>query len=113
MANPSAYAALLAAILFEVCGTTLLQKSAQFTRLWPSIGVVACYGASFYFLSATLKTIPVGIAYAIWSGLGIVLISGIGYIALRQTLDAAALIGLGLIVAGVVVINLFSSSVAH
>lgn len=111
--NPAAYAALLAAILFEVCGTTLLQKSAQFTRLWPSVGVVICYGASFYFLSATLKSIPVGVAYAIWSGLGIVLISAIGYFALRQALDTAALIGIALIVAGVLVINLFSKSVAH
>lgn len=111
--NLPAYGALLAAILFEVCGTTLLQKSAQFTRLWPSLGVVVCYGASFYFLSATLKSIPVGIAYAIWSGLGIVLISAIGYFALQQKLDTAALAGLALIIAGVLVINLFSKSVAH
>jgi small multidrug resistance pump len=111
--NLPAYAMLLVAILFEVCGTTLLQKSAQFTRLWPSLGVVVCYGASFYFLSLTLASIPVGIAYAIWSALGIVLISAIGYLALGQKLDAPALAGLGLIIAGVLVINLFSKSVSH
>jgi small multidrug resistance pump len=111
--NLLAYGSLLVAILFEVCGTTLLQKSAQFTRLWPSLGVVVCYGASFYFLSLTLSNIPVGIAYAIWSGLGIVLISAIGYFALGQRLDTPALAGLGLIVAGVLVINLLSKSTAH
>lgn len=111
--NVQAYGSLLAAILFEVCGTTLLQKSAQFSRLWPSIGVAVCYGASFYFLSATLRSIPVGIAYAIWSGLGIVLISTIGYFALGQALDNAALAGLALIIAGVIVINVFSNSVPH
>jgi small multidrug resistance pump len=108
-----AYGALLVAILFEVCGTTLLQKSAQFTRLWPSLGVVICYGASFYFLSLTLNSIPVGIAYAIWSALGIVLISAIGYFAFGQTLDGPALAGLGLIIAGVLVINLLSRSISH
>ena len=75
--------------------------------------MVACYGASFFFLSLVLRTLPVGIAYAIWSGLGIVLISMVGVIWFKQSLDLPALVGLGLIVAGVVVVNLFSKSVGH
>lgn len=104
------YGALLAAILCEVTATTFLQKSEQFTRLLPSLIVVVGYGASFYFLSVCLKVIPVGLAYAIWSGLGILLISVIGYLFLGQKLDFAAIVGLALIIAGVVVINLFSRS---
>lgn len=107
------YGALLAAILCEVTATTFLQKSAQFTRLGPSVIVVIGYGAAFYFLSICLKVMPVGLAYAIWSGLGIVLISLTGYFYLGQKLDLAAILGLALIVAGVLVINIFSRSIPH
>ncbi len=101
------------AILAEVLATSALTASAGFTRPLPSIGAVAGYGVAFWFLSMSLKSIPVGIAYALWSGAGILLISLIGWIAFKQQLDAAALIGMALIVAGVLVINLFSSSVVH
>jgi small multidrug resistance pump len=107
------YAFLFTAIVLEVIGTSALKASEQFTRLLPILIMVACYGASFFFLSLVLRTLPVGIAYAIWSGLGIVLISLVGVIWFKQTLDVPALIGLGLIVAGVVVVNLFSKSVGH
>jgi small multidrug resistance pump len=106
-------AALAIAIVTEVAGTTALQLSEQLTRLVPTVVMGVCYLASLYFLSLALKTIPIGIAYAIWSGLGIVLISLIGYVRFRQALDTPALIGVGLIVAGVVIANLFSKSVVH
>jgi small multidrug resistance pump len=113
--NPAlaTYASLGVAIALEVIGTTLLQQSQQFTRPWPTLGMALCYGAAFYFLSVVLRTMPVGIAYAIWSGLGIVLISTIGVVLFRQTLDAAALIGLGFIIVGVIIVNVFSNSVSH
>lgn len=104
---------LAAAILFETIGTTALKASDGFTRLAPSALVVVAYGISFWLLALVLRTIPVGIAYAIWSGLGIVFISGIGYLLFNQRLDAAALIGIALIVAGIGVINLFSSAAPH
>ena len=107
------YAALGIAIVLEVVGTTFLQKSEQFTRLVPTTLMAICYLAAFYFLSLALKTIPVGLAYAIWSGLGIVLISAIGYIMFRQSLDLAAVIGLGFIITGVVIVNVFSRSISH
>ncbi|MDL2403890.1 DMT family transporter [Rhizobium mayense] len=113
MANASVYAMLLVAIVLEVIGTTALQMSQQFTRLGPSIVLVLCYVAAFYCLSLTLRVIPVGIAYAIWSALGIVLISAVGLVFFRQKLDLAATIGLALIIAGVLVVNLFSKSVSH
>jgi len=84
-----------------------------FTRLIPSVVVVIGYALAFLFLSITLKSIPVGIAYAIWSGLGVVLISVVAYFVYGQSLDTPALIGIGLILAGVVVLNLFSKSTAH
>ena len=111
--SPLTWAALLGAIGFEVVGTTLLQKSEQFSRLWPTLGMAACYGVAFYLLSITLRQMPVGIAYAIWSGLGVVLISVIGLVLFKQRLDAPALLGLTMIVGGVVVINLFSKTVGH
>jgi small multidrug resistance pump len=101
------------AIVLEVIGTTFLQKSEQFTRLWPSIIVLISYFSAFYFLSISLRTIPVGIAYGIWSGVGIVLISCIGYFIFKQKLDLAAMIGLGLIIAGVIVVNIFSKTIMH
>jgi small multidrug resistance pump len=113
MANASVYAMLLVAIVLEVIGTTALQMSQQFTRLGPSVVLVLCYVAAFYFLSLTLRVIPVGIAYAIWSALGIVLISAVGLVFFRQKLDLAAIFGLALIIAGVLVVNLFSKSVSH
>ncbi len=107
------YGALIVAIICEVVGTTFLQKSEQFTRLTPTLIMAASYGLAFYFLSVTLRHIPVGIAYAIWSGLGIVLISAIGYVFFRQTLDIAALIGLGFIVVGIIIVNVFSGTLPH
>lgn len=107
------YAALVVAITLEILGTTSLQRSAQFTRLVPTLTMALCYCGSFYFLSLVLRTMPLGIAYAIWSGLGIVLVSLIGLLVFGQKLDIAAMIGLGLIVAGVIVVNVFSSSVTH
>lgn len=107
------YGSLAIAIALEVVGTTFLQMSQQFTKLVPTLVMGVCYAGAFFFLSQALRTIPVGIAYAIWSGLGIVLISAIGVVVFRQTLDLAALIGLGLIIAGVVVVNGFSQSVGH
>ena len=107
------WAALLGAIALEVAGTTLLQASQQFTRPWPTAGMAVCYGLAFYLLSIALRQMPVGIAYAIWSGLGVVLISVIGLFLFKQKLDLPAIIGLALIIGGVVVINLFSKSVSH
>lgn len=107
------YGSLAIAIALEVLGTTFLKMSEQFTRLVPTLVMGLCYAGAFYFLSQALRTIPVGIAYAIWSGLGIVLISAIGVVVFRQTLDLAALIGLGLIIAGVIVVNAFSQTVGH
>lgn len=101
------------AIVGEVIGTTALKATEGFTRLGPSIATVAAYGTAFFFLGLTLKTIPVGIAYAIWAGAGIVLIALIGLIAFGQTLDWAAIIGIGLILAGVIIINTLSGSVSH
>lgn len=111
--SPATWAALLGAIGFEVLGTTLLQKSEQFSRLWPTLGMAACYLAAFYLLSLALRQMPVGIAYAIWSGLGVVLISVIGLVVFKQRLDLPAVVGLVMIVGGVVVINLFSRAVSH
>lgn len=101
------------AIILEVVGTTFLQKSQQFTRPIPTLLMGACYAAAFYFLSHALKTMPVGIAYAIWSGLGIVLISAIGVAVFQQRLDLPAVVGLSLIIAGVVIVNVFSDLVSH
>jgi small multidrug resistance pump len=107
------YLYLTIAIVAEVIATSALKASEGFTNLIPSLIVTVGYGVAFYFLSLVLKTIPVGIAYAIWSGLGIVLISIIGLVLFQQKLDLAAIIGMGLIIAGVVVINVFSTSVSH
>jgi|SRR5688500_12954714 small multidrug resistance pump len=101
------------AIVSEVAATSALKSSNGFTQLWPSIIVVAGYATAFFFLSLTLRTMPIGIAYAIWSGVGIVLITLIAWLALGQRLDLPAILGLALIVAGVVVLNLFSKSVTH
>jgi small multidrug resistance pump len=101
------------AIAAEVVATTALKASDSFTKLYPALITVFGYSVAFYCLALTLRVIPVGIAYAIWSGAGIVAISLIGYVMFRQTLDAAALIGIGLIIAGVLVLNVFSKSAVH
>jgi small multidrug resistance pump len=108
----SSSVALAIAIVLEVVGTTALQMSEQLTKLVPTLAMAVCYIGSLFFMSLALRTIPIGITYAIWSGLGIVLITAIGYVKFRQALDTPALIGVGLIVAGVVVANL-SKSVVH
>ena len=113
MTMPLVYAVLVVAILFEVLGTSAMQAAQHFTRLGPTLLMVVCYAIAFYFLSWSLRYVPVGIAYAIWSGLGIVLISLVGYFAFGQKLDLAAMIGLGLNIAGVVVLNVVSKSTFH
>lgn len=107
------YAYLLAAIICEVIATSALKAAEGFSRLWPSVIVIAGYGLAFYCLSLTLRTIPVGIAYALWSGIGIVLIALAGWIIYRQPLDMPAVVGIALILAGVLVINLFSKTAGH
>ncbi|TWI03016.1 small multidrug resistance pump [Luteimonas cucumeris] len=107
------YAYLAIAIVAEVIATSALKASEGFSRVGPSVIVVLGYGTAFYFLSLVLRTVPVGVAYAVWSGVGVALIALIGWAALKQPLDAAALIGIALIVAGVLVIQLFSKSAAH
>jgi small multidrug resistance pump len=101
------------AIVSEVVGTSALKSSDGFTKLLPSILVILAYGTSFYFLSLTLRVIPVGIAYAIWSGVGIVLLSLIGWFLYGQKLDLPAFMGIGLITAGVVVLNTLSKVSTH
>jgi len=98
------------AIAAEIVATTALKASDGFSRLHPSLLTCFGYGIAFYCLALALRTIPVGVAYAIWSGAGIVAISIIGYVLFRQSLDLAALIGIGLIVAGVMILNVFSNS---
>ncbi len=100
------------AIVAEVIATSALKAAAGFTRPLPSLVVVAGYGLAFYFLSLTLRVIPMGVAYAVWSAVGIALVSLIGWLVYDQRLDAPALLGMGLIVAGVAVIQLFSRT-AH
>ncbi|CAN7209593.1 MULTISPECIES: SMR family transporter [unclassified Acidovorax] len=112
-ATTTSYALLGLAIVAEVLGTSALKASDGFTRLVPSAVTAVCYAVSFYLLSLTLKTLPIGIAYAIWSAVGIVLISTVGWLYYGQRLDAPAIAGLGLIVAGVVVVNLFSKTTGH
>lgn len=104
---------LFVAILSEVVATSALKASEGFSKLGPSVLVVVGYALAFYFLSLTLKVMSVGIAYAIWAGLGIVLTAIIGWLIFGQKLDAAALIGMGLILLGVIVINVFSNASGH
>lgn len=107
------YLYLAIAIAAEVIATSALKASDEFSKLIPSLVVVAGYGIAFYFLSLVLKTIPIGIAYAIWSGLGVVLIGVVGVVVYDEQLDLPAIAGMLLIVSGVFVINVFSSSVSH
>ena len=104
---------LVMAIVLEVIATTALARSQSFTRLWPSLISVVGYAGAFWFLSFPLRHMPTGVVYAIWSGLGIVLITMVAWIWARQALDLAAVLGLALILAGVLVIHLFSRSVPH
>ncbi|MCL4182363.1 MAG: QacE family quaternary ammonium compound efflux SMR transporter [Burkholderiaceae bacterium] len=104
---------LSAAIVAEVIATSALKSSDGFSRLWPSLLVVAGYGAVFFLLSLTLRVIPVGIAYAVWSGVGIVLIAVIAWLVHGQRLDLPAILGMALIVAGVVVLNVFSKALVR
>jgi small multidrug resistance pump len=113
MSLPAAYAILLVAICAEVVATSTLNASNGFTRPLPTIVTVIGYVIAFVCLAQTVRVIPVGIAYAIWSGIGMVLIAAIGWIWFRQTLDAAAIVGIALILAGVMVINLMSTSVGR
>ncbi len=108
-----AYMWLTGAIISEVAGTTLLQKTEQFTRLVPTLAMAVFYIASFYFLSQALKNLHLGVAYAIWGGVGIILTAIVGMVVYKQLLDLPAVFGIGLIVSGVVVINVFSKSVGH
>ena len=107
------YGFLMMAIICEIMATTLLVKSEQFTRLIPTILMALLYIVSFYFLSQTLKTIPLGVAYAIWGGVGIVLTAIIGIVIFKQSIDLPAIVGIAMIVSGVIVINAFSHTVVH
>jgi small multidrug resistance pump len=104
---------LLIAIVFEIIGTSGLKASDGFSRLWPSLLTIMTYATSFFFFSITLRTIPVGIAYAVWGGVGIVLITLVGWVYFGQRLDAAAILGICLIVSGVIILNVFSKTVPH
>lgn len=101
------------AIVGEVIGTSALKASEGFTRLGPSIVVAVGYGIAFYFLSLALKSIPVGIAYAVWAGLGIALVTAIAWVLYGQKLDVWGFVGIGLIISGVAVLNLLSKTTAH
>ena len=108
-----AYAALAMAIICEVTATTLLQKSEQFTRMVPTGGMVLFYVLSFYLLSHSLKVLPLGVAYAVWCGFGIILTAGIGVFVLKQPLDFYGMLGIAMILGGVVVMNLLSKTAGH
>ncbi|AHD09624.1 DMT family transporter [Phaeobacter gallaeciensis] len=110
---PLHYLYLVLAVVAETVGTTALQASQQFTRLGPSVLVVVGYGLAFYLMALTLRHMPVGIVYAIWSGLGIFLIAIIGWVVFGQRLDLPAVLGLLLILAGILVIHLFSNTTGH
>lgn len=109
----NAYLTLAVAIVAEVIATSALKASESFSKLGPTAVVAVGYGVAFYFLSLTLRSMPVGIAYAVWSGAGIVLISAVGWFAFGQKLDLWAVIGMGLIVTGVLVVNVLSTSGGH
>ena len=109
----NAYLALAIAITGEVIGTTALKSSDSFTKLVPSIITVIGYGVALYFLTVTMESIPTGVAYAIWSGMGIVLITIAAYFFHGQKIDLVGIAGMALIIAGVVVLNLFSKSAGH
>jgi small multidrug resistance pump len=105
--------ALAIAIVAEVIATSALKASNEFTQLVPTLIAVVGYGTAFYFMTISMRVLPIGIMYAIWSGMGIVLISIVGWLVYKQTLDMPAIIGMILIIAGAVIINMFSKSVVH
>ncbi|GHA50178.1 DMT family transporter [Photobacterium aphoticum] len=105
-----AYVSLSAAILFEVIATSLLPRTQSFTSLPYTVTVLGCYGLAFFLLSVTVKTLSIGVAYAIWCGVGIVLVASAGWLLHGQKLDVATVIGMALIIAGVIIINLFSGN---
>lgn len=107
------YLFLFIAIVFEIVATSALKASSQFSKLWPSVLTIIGYATAFYFLSLSLNKLNLGIAYAIWSGVGIVMISVVGLFLFKQKLDLPAIIGIILIICGVVVINIFSKAVNH
>jgi small multidrug resistance pump len=107
------YLYLALAIIAEVAATSALKASEEFSRLIPSLIVVVGYGVAFYFMTLVLRVIPVGVTYAIWSGLGIVLVTVVGFFLYRQTPDIPAMLGMGLIISGVVVIHVFSRTYSH
>jgi len=113
--NPilTAYLLLAFAIVSEVIGSTFIVKSEGFTKLVPSLTVLVLYSIAFYLLSQVVKVIPLGVTYAIWAGVGIVLTAFLGFIVFKQSLDLAAMIGIALIISGVIVINLFSTTAGH
>jgi small multidrug resistance pump len=104
---------LLFAVAFEVAGTSAIKYSNGFTKLVPSVMVFVCFGVAFYFLSISLKVIPIGMVYAVWSGLGIVFISAIGHFIFNQRLDTPAFIGIAFILIGVLIMQILSKAVAH
>jgi small multidrug resistance pump len=107
------YAMLLLAAAFEVAGTSALHACQQFTRPGPSLAVVMCYGVSLVLISLTFRTMPMGVVYALWAGIGVVLIVAIGWVVFGQRLDALTLAGIALIAVGVTVINLAPGSALH
>lgn len=107
------WVALTIAVVAEVIATSSLKATAEFTKLWPTVMVIVGYLVAFYFMTISLRVLPVGIMYAIWAGAGIVLVTLVGWLFYKQVLDAPAIIGIGLIIAGVVTINLFSKTVPH
>jgi len=107
------YLLLAIAIIAEVAATSALKASEEFTRLVPSMIVIVGYGIAFYLLTLVLRVMPIGITYAVWSGVGIVLVAVVGFFLYRQTPDIPAIIGMGLIISGVVVIHVFSRTISH
>lgn len=106
----TAYGFLALAIISEVIGTTSLAKTEQFTRPLPTVVMAVCFMAAFYFLSQSLKTIPLGVAYAIWSGLGTTLTAIIGVLVFHQKLSLPGVVGIAMIVGGVVLLNAVSTA---
>jgi len=107
------YFYLFASIICEVAGTSGLKATQEFTKFWPSATVVATYCLSFYLLTLSLRSIPVGVAYAIWAGIGVVLVAIVGVVFYKQALDIPAILGILLIVSGVVALNGFSATAVH